>query len=293
MAIDYNSAAYLLSAKSRGIPFGRVLMLGRQHLSLSPEMIASLEQQFNTDLQAFVRGEGEERFAEGFFEFLGADEITAMDFSDYEQSSLVHDLNEPIPDEWKGKYDMVVDGGTLEHVFNFPCAVRNAMELVAEGGHFYGSNPADHWIGHGFYQFSPELFFRVFSEENGFEIVDVILAEDMVGGAIHKVKDPAEAGTRIALEPKTRVASVVMAKKTRQVDQLFKSTPQQSDYTVRWEGEGESSGETSQATGLKGLIKKLLPASVVRKIQAGAIAKKHAAEGARGLTQLTSMNELK
>ena len=76
-----------------------------------------------------------------FLEFLGAEEVSSMDFSDYEQSELVHDLNEPIPSEWRGRYDFVLDGGTLEHVFNFPCAIRNAMELVAVGGHFYGEQP--------------------------------------------------------------------------------------------------------------------------------------------------------
>jgi hypothetical protein len=28
--------------------------------------------------------------------------------------------------------------------------------------------PANNQMGHGFYQFSPELFFRVFSQENGY-----------------------------------------------------------------------------------------------------------------------------
>ena len=35
-------------------------------------MIESLERQFSVDLGAFVREEGEEVFAEPFFEFLGA-----------------------------------------------------------------------------------------------------------------------------------------------------------------------------------------------------------------------------
>ena len=77
----------------------------------------------------------------------------------------------------------------------------------------------------------------------------MLLAEDMIGGAIHKVADPAKAGHRILLQPKTRVASVVMAKKTKEVADLLKTTPQQSDYTVRWEDEGEGASESKLQTG--------------------------------------------
>jgi hypothetical protein len=206
---------------------------------------------------------------------------------------LCHDLNKPIPDEWKGQYDLVIDGGTLEHVFNFPTAIRNSMELLADGGYFFGSNPADHWLGHGFYQFGPELFFRVFTERNGFEMIDLLLAEEGVGGAIYKVSDPAAAGHRISLRSRRRVASLVLAKKISTVGKLFEQTPQQSDYSARWQAGGGQDGARGDAGGgLRSLLKSALPAGLVRKIQQRAIDQRHAAEGARGLSKLVSMNEL-
>ena len=293
MAIDYTAASLLLSLQRRKIPLGRVLTLGRQHLSLSKEMIASLERQFAVDLRQFVREDGEERFAEPFLESLGAAEVTSLDYSDYEASSLCHDLNEPIPDDWKGRYDLVLDGGTLEHVFNFPCAIRNGMELVAPGGHYLGCNPADQWLGHGFYQFGPELFFRVFTPQNGFEVIDVLLVEDVVDGAVYKVSDPAIAGHRLSIRSNERVASAVLARRVTVVDGLFRETPQQSDYTSRWEGEGEGGpAARTGGSGLKALIRGVLPAKLVRRIRRRAIARRHAAEGARALTKLRSMNEL-
>ena len=60
-------------------------------------------------------------------------------------------MNEAIPDSLKGKFSCVLDGGTLEHVFNFPQAIKNAMEIVAIGGHFLGVVPANNFSGHGFY----------------------------------------------------------------------------------------------------------------------------------------------
>ena len=36
--------------------------------------------------------------------------------------------------------------------------------------HFVRITPANNFFGHGFYQFTPELFFRIFSAANGFEV---------------------------------------------------------------------------------------------------------------------------
>jgi hypothetical protein len=73
------------------------------------------------------------RFAEPLFERLGAEEIQSMDASPFEGASDVHDLNEPIPASLKQNFSTVVDLGTLEHVFNFPQAIANAMETVELG----------------------------------------------------------------------------------------------------------------------------------------------------------------
>ena len=51
-----------------------------------------------------------------------------MDASAFEGANFVHDLNNPIPEELHCKYDAVVDGGTLEHVFNVPVAFANPSE---------------------------------------------------------------------------------------------------------------------------------------------------------------------
>ena len=63
---------------------------------------------------------------------------------------------------------MVVDGGTLEHVFDYPTALRNAMRMVRVGGHLILNAPVNNFPGHGFYQISPELFFRCFHDNSAF-----------------------------------------------------------------------------------------------------------------------------
>ena len=86
-----------------------------------------------------------------------------MDASSFEGATVVHDLNLPITEALKGRFDVVCDAGTIEHVMNFPTAIRNCMEMVRVGGHLILGTPANNFFGHGFYQFSPELWFRLFS----------------------------------------------------------------------------------------------------------------------------------
>ncbi len=291
MAIDYYGAALLLSARQRGIRIGRLLTLGRQHFAITADMARSLESQFDVSLAHLVAPEGAECFAEPFFDLIGAESVEAMDVVDYEGSSINHDLNEPIPVEWKNRYDFVIDGGTTEHVFNFPCAMKNAMQLVAPDGHLMGVNPADRWLGHGFYQFSPELFFRALSEENGFELIDALLVEYATGGAIYKVTDPATTGRRISLQSRRPVGSLILARKVRETA-IFDSFPQQSDYESRWTGDSSSGNASGNSSPLRRIARKVLPRSIVAWLQERATGKKQAAESSSGLRRLNSLNEL-
>ena len=130
-------------------------------------------------IKGLLKDGGSKRRAvvETLFQSLGASSVDSMDNSDFEGARLVHDLNQPIPADWKGRYDAVIDGGTLEHVFNFPVALRNVMEMVQPGGRLFIHNCANNLCGHGFYQFSPELFFRVLSPANGFQMQHCVAVE--------------------------------------------------------------------------------------------------------------------
>ena len=57
-----------------------------------------------------------------------------MDLSEYQRCSLIRDLSVLVTEAWHGRYDVVFDGGTLEHVFNFPNAIAKAIQLLGLGG---------------------------------------------------------------------------------------------------------------------------------------------------------------
>lgn len=56
---------------------------------------------------------------------LGASSITVLDASPYEGADTIHDMNTPVPEVWHGRYDVVIDSGSLEHIFNFSVAIAN------------------------------------------------------------------------------------------------------------------------------------------------------------------------
>ena len=122
-------------------------------------------------------------------------------------------MNEPIPHDLKFRYSVVLDGGSLEHVFNFPVAIKNCMEMLQVGGHYLGVTPANNFMGHGFYQFSPELFFSVFSEENGYELTSLIVFEDKYNAKWFSVKNPQKINTRVALINDIPTYLLILAKR--------------------------------------------------------------------------------
>lgn len=238
MGIDSNGATFLCYAKTEGVSFEATAMLGRQNLHGTPAQFRRVFRRFGYDAD-IVRRAGEH--AEEFFRALGGKQIDSFDASSYEGATHVHDFNQPIPDPWKNRYSAVLDGGTLEHVFDFPRAIRNAMEMVAVGGHYLGITPANNFCGHGFYQFSPELYFRVFAQANGFRMIRLLMFRDSPRSAWYEVADPQQVHRRVTLLTSLPSYLAVLALRT-EVRQIFATPPMQSDYQDQWAAQNEERG---------------------------------------------------
>jgi hypothetical protein len=117
-------------------------------------------------------------------------------------------------------------------VFNVPAALKNCMQLVKPQGRFVSVTVPNNWCGHGFYQFSPELFYRTLSPDNGFSIVEMYVA-DLEGRRVYEVVDPAAARARVQLRTSEPVLLLVHARRDA-VRDVFATTPQQSDYVAEW-----------------------------------------------------------
>jgi hypothetical protein len=236
MGLDRNGVKLLLYGRDCGVDYTTSIMIGRQELHLSPADMARILKSWRlapteADIARIFSASG--AFADEFLRYLGASEVDALDYSDHEGANRIHDMNLPIPDELKGRYSAVIDGGSLEHIFNFPTAVRNCMEMVKVGGHFLSVTPANNFMGHGFYQFSPELFFRILAPENGFEPPKVIAVENRRHAGWYLAKNPETIGRRVTYTNSTPTYLLVLARKLAEAE-IFHTPPQQSDYVSGW-----------------------------------------------------------
>lgn len=269
MGLDINGTKFLLYARSLGVSFSETAMVGRQTMLVNRDDLRSNLHKFGIDLsETDADGilTGTEGYAETFLDVLGAERTVSFDASEYEKATVIHDFNQPIPDEFKNRFTAVLDGGTLEHVFNFPTAIKNCMEMIKEGGHFLGISPTNNQLGHGFYQFSPEVYFRIFSEENGFETRKVIIFEETRGSSWYQVADPNKLAERVTLKNQQPTMLLVIAKKIKTAD-IFSSPPQQSDYVALWDGSSPvQSGGKEIGQGVFSLAKRV-PAAVLRRIK--------------------------
>lgn len=245
MGIVYPDARRLWAARRRGISFRETATLGRQNLYLHRSEIRQFQRDYlaayggsQVPLSSYEFGGWADEF---FKSVLGVESLVTIDNSDYEGAGVIHDLNLPLPLNLANRFDVVLDGGTLEHVFNFPVAISNAMRMLRVGGTLFMSTPANNLCGHGFYQFSPELMFRIFAPENGFELREVTLSPttyfDIELAPIRKtfvVTDPAILRQRVTLMEKRLVLMLVEAVKRADVTPFIKP-PQQSDYLPLWD----------------------------------------------------------
>src|ERR1700756_3634019 len=143
MGVTILNALFLAECLREGAIFNSTLTLGRLDCFMSCgdlKRIARLLPNGSEFVKSVRRGEIP-AYMDHLFRAMGASCVDAMDASDFEGATILQDLNEPLAAHLRCKYDAVVDGGTLEHVFNVPTAFKNVMDALKVGGHFFGILP--------------------------------------------------------------------------------------------------------------------------------------------------------
>lgn len=127
----------------------------------------------------------------------------------------------------------------MEHVFDYTAALHNTMSMVSGGGYLISMPPANNQCGHGFYQFSPELFFSVLNRKNGFRVLDMtaIVEKNTFYGTktrYYRLKDNTKTGERLMLQTSCRTYLLVLAKRVGAIPKNG-LVVQQSDYLPLWD----------------------------------------------------------
>jgi hypothetical protein len=108
--------------------------------------------------------------------------------------------------------------------------------------------PVNNHAGHGFFQFSPELFFNLFVPANGFEVKSLMVAPDHPFATFYSVTSPQQANSRIELVGNEAVMLFLVARKIGNVDKI--TTPVQNDYSIAWK-KPEGTKAVQQSKSLK------------------------------------------
>ena len=248
MGLDAKATQFLLAARGLGASFDRVATIGRQRLYITPAWLRWRLRAIGIALDSTAAAklfEEADGFAEPLLRVLGAREIVSLDASAYEGASRVADMNTKIAPDLENAFTTVLDSGSLEHVFDFRTAIANCMRMVASDGHLLIVTPANNMAGHGFYQFSPELFYRVLSESNGFSI-ERILATELSSRRWYEVADPAVLGTRVQFRTFRPTYICVIARRVA-LRPVLANPPQQSDYVTQWQNLGRTDPDAARS----------------------------------------------
>ena len=105
--------------------------------------------------------------------FLQPKSVTAIDFHGTEKA-LQLDLNGPV--DLGRKFDIVMNIGTLEHVFNVAQGFKTVHDHTRPGGFMLHGMPFTGWIEHGFYNFNPTIIWDL-AASNGYRVEMFIYSE--------------------------------------------------------------------------------------------------------------------
>lgn len=252
MGITNNIARILYHARTKdGASFENLITLGRQRNYLDGETLRDLALfSGRPDPDLSICGDA---YAERFMrDWLGAQNVVALDNSAYEGATLIHDLNQPLPRQYEERFDAFL-ACDLEHIFNLPQAFLNVMKATKIGGRVFAGAPLNNMVGHGFYQLSPEIFFRVFAPRYGFEVERALITQHRFAGPErntvypwYSVRDPDAVHRRVTLMNDFASVLTVQARKIGKTPDGFDPYPQQSDYAEKWSA---AAGEKRAAGG--------------------------------------------
>ncbi len=209
MGLETHAWNLMKYARRRGSSFRRVATLGRQWGLENAYCEGMIKREFSSEV------------------------VDSFDNSGYERATHIADLGAPMA-YYEG-YDTVFDGGTLEHIYNIPQALLNASMLCKPGGQILHVLPANNMCGHGFWQFSPELFFSLYREPNGYTDTEVFLADFLKPGWWLRCATPANGHRIMRRAPGEHTCIIV---RTVRGPMISHAQVYQSDYVHAWGGGG-------------------------------------------------------
>jgi SAM-dependent methyltransferase len=110
--------------------------------------------------------------------------MAAIDFHGT-PAAMKLDLNGPI--DLERQFDIVMNLGTVEHVFNVAQAMKTIHDHTRPGGLMMHGMPLSGWVDHGFYSFNATFYWDL-AAANGYDI-DLALYTELNPLKLVRLKD--------------------------------------------------------------------------------------------------------
>jgi hypothetical protein len=182
MGIGYHVVEALIRERQHRPLEGDVILIGRQTVYFPPESILELLEEHGVDVSNirpdeiktgggstsnFPDVDGKNLITDAeLLRLLGVPKVLALDHSDYEGAEIIHDLTKPIPPNLQGCADFILDGSTLDNVFDPAMVIRNFGGMLRPGGRLITINMySNHYEP---YVMLPPLWFLDYFVANGF-----------------------------------------------------------------------------------------------------------------------------
>ncbi len=158
---------------------GNLAVIGKQTLSVEKKKVIKLFEKENLDttrLKKLVEFDNTTRYAKNsnlnyFFdhdvlEALGHKvKYSSIDRSDYEGATIIQDMNMPLKKKYFNNFDIIIDGGSMDNLFNPVNFLQNCVKMLKPGGRLILGNHFFQMPG-AYLTYSPEYYFSFFSVNN-------------------------------------------------------------------------------------------------------------------------------
>jgi hypothetical protein len=226
MGLNSHAFNFVMCQATRA-PLGRMLTIGRQSLDVDQKFLRS---KLGKPVEPSA-------YCEPVLLALGATSVDSLDVSDYESATIVLDLGKPAVSIQR--FDTIVDGGSLEHIFDVATAFRNLVDLCEIGGRIMHILPVNNLNGHGFWQFSSDLIHSLYCERNGFSDTKVYYASSIDPRTWYEMP-VAKPGVRVEI---VSIEPIILLSVTRKIVDVADIEVSQPFYAPAWQA-----GDVSLAT---------------------------------------------
>lgn len=224
-------------------PVNRICSFGRQTLFFTPEAALNMVRYYGVLQRPEIKVEdipvddvttastgGKYIRDDAFWNLMGM-KFTCIDVSAYEGADKIINLNMPISKDDHGIADMIIDGSTIDNVFNPAQALQNMGAILTERGRYIGVNVTSlHCTP--YLAPTPQWFFDYFVFNGWADCQVILLVFDNAGGYNSLMLDPMQItpGPNVPVFPITTQQIGIYAFAEKRIESTTHKIPNQQHY---------------------------------------------------------------